>query len=59
MGVLCPVCENNVENGPKNEWVYAKYVVNRFLCNNCNESFNVYYSEDSREAYTIPKRARH
>jgi transposase-like protein len=51
----CPICDASINSAPKKTWVFGQYLVERYLCSECDNAFNSYYKEE-KEAYTIPKR---
>lgn len=55
MWINCPICENRTEDDPIKVWNYNKYVVKKYVCRECGDSFNIYF-EGNEEAFTLPKR---
>lgn len=53
----CPICKSEVKSLPLKEWMYAKYVVTRYECENCYNKFNV-YTENNEIKFTVPKPER-
>lgn len=55
MSVNCPICENKTEDKPIKTWNYSKFVVKKYVCRECGDSFNIYFDREV-EAFTLPKR---
>lgn len=52
--MICPICHGNDTSSPFKKWNYAGYNVERHVCSECEDKYNVYFKED-KIAYTVPK----
>lgn len=54
--VKCPKCRNEIKSKPIKKWKYAYRDVENYICEKCNQRFNLYITKNSQ--YTKPKSKR-